>query len=109
MLVDSAIRFRFLAKGKTVEVPYDKINVLEYGQKVDRRYLSAVFISPLFILAKTRKHFLTLGYEDSQGKQQALVFRVEKSAIRSVLVSLEARTGRKVMYQDEEARKAGKG
>lgn len=109
MFVDNEIRFRFSAKGKTVEVPYEKINVLEYGQKVDRRYLSAVFISPLFILAKTRKHFLTLGYQDAQGRQQALVFRVEKSAIRAVLVSLEARTGRKVQFQDEEARKAGKG
>ena len=109
MLIDSERLFRFQAKGKTVEVPYEKINVLEYGQKVDRRYLSAVFISPLFILAKTRKHFLTLGYEDAQGKQQALVFRVAKSDIRSVLVSLEARTGRKIQFQDEEARKAGKG
>ena len=109
MLVDNEMQFRFQAKGKTVEVPYERINVLEYGQKVERRYLSAVFISPLFILAKTRKHFLTLGYTDAGGKQQALVFRVEKSHIRALLVSLEARTGRKVQYQDEEARKAGKG
>jgi hypothetical protein len=34
---------------------------------------------------------------------------VDKGDIRSVLVSLEARTGRKVQYQDDEARKAGKG
>jgi hypothetical protein len=38
-----------------------------------------------------------------------MVFQVEKSKIRPVLVSLEARTGRKVQYQDDEARKAGKG
>ena len=109
VLLDNDSQFLFQAKGKKVEVPYSRINVLEYGMKVDRRYLSAVFISPLFILAKTRKHFLTLGYEDSQGRQQALVFRVEKRDIRALLVSLEARTGRKIQFQDEEARKAGKG
>ena len=38
-----------------------------------------------------------------------MVFRVGKNNIRVMLVSLEARTGLKVEYQDEEARKAGKG
>lgn len=100
---------RFQTKSKGVNVPYAKINVIEYGQKVDRRYLSAVFLSPLFLLAKSRKHFLTVGFEDEQGKQQALIFRVQKGDVRALLVSLEARTGRKIQYQDEEARKAGKG
>jgi hypothetical protein len=36
-----------------------------------------------------------------------LVFRVEKGDIRSLLASLQARTGRRVEYQDDEARKAG--
>jgi hypothetical protein len=61
------------------------------------------------MLSKSRKHFLTVGYEDRDGKQQAMVFRVDKSKIRSTLVALEARTGLKVQYQDDEARKAGKG
>jgi hypothetical protein len=34
---------------------------------------------------------------------------VDKGGVRAVLVSLEARTGRKVTFMDEEARKAGKG
>jgi hypothetical protein len=38
-----------------------------------------------------------------------MIFRVSKNDIRALLVSLEARTGRKVTFQDEEARKAGKG
>lgn len=99
------VQFKKLA----LTVPFDRINQLEYGQKVDRRYLSAVLVSPIFLLAKTRKHFLTVGYEDSEGRQQAMIFRVEKSDVRALLVSLEARTGRKVTFQDEEARKAGKG
>jgi hypothetical protein len=96
-------------RNKDLTVPFERINQLEYGQKVDRRYLSAVLISPIFLLAKSRKHFLTVGYQDAAGRQQAMIFRVAKGDIRALLVTLEARTGRKVIFQDEEARKAGKG
>lgn len=99
----------FRTKQTSLRIPYDKINTIEYGQRVNRRYAEAILISPFLLLAKKRKHFLTVGYTDEQGRQQALLFRVHKDAVRSVLVSLEARTGRKVEYQDEEARKAGKG
>lgn len=101
--------FHFASRKRTVTVPYERINLIEYGQSVSRRYVSAVLISPLFLLSKSRKHFLTLGYQDEDGQQQALVFRVNKNSIRPVLASLEARTGVKVTYQDEEARKGGKG
>lgn len=101
--------FRFQTGRAFVEVPYESINVLEYGQKVGRRYIMAIAISPMLLLSKKRTHFLTIGFEDADGRQQALVFRVEKGNIRSVIVSLEAKTGRKVEYQDTEARKAGAG
>jgi hypothetical protein len=101
--------FAFYSRKTQVRVPYDRINLIEYGQNVSRRLALAVLVSPLFMLSKTRKHFLTVGYVGEDGKQQALVFRVDKGGIRSTLVSLEARTGLKVEYQDEEARKAGKG
>ena len=92
-----------------LSIAYQKVNTVEYGQHVSRRYAEAVLISPLLLLSKSRKHFVTIGYVDEEGKQQALVFRVEKGDIRSVLASLEARTGRRIEYQDSEARKAGKG
>ena len=96
--------------GKTdLDIPYQKVNTVEYGQRVSRRYAEAVLISPVLLLAKSRKHFVTIGFVDAEGKQQALVIRVEKGDIRSVLTGLEARTGRRVEYQDGEARKAGKG
>ena len=90
-----------------VVIPYGKINSLEYGQNVSRRYVAAVLISPVFLLSKSRKHFVTVGYTDNESRQQALVFRVSKGDIRSVLASLEARTGRRVEYQDDNARKNG--
>ena len=101
--------FVFLSKKTQIKIPYERINLLEYGQKVDRRYLAAAVISPIFMLAKARQHFLTLGFQDENGLQQALVFKVDKKDIRVALVSLEARTGQQVRYQDEEARIAGRG
>ena len=101
--------FVFYSKNARWRVPYDKINLIEYGQKVDRRYIAAILISPLFLLAKKRQHFLTVGYSDDENRQQAMVFKVSKDDIRTVLVSLEARTGRKVEFQDDDARKGGKG
>jgi hypothetical protein len=99
----------FRCKGRQLHVPYNKVNLLEYGQNVDRRYIAAALVSPLFLLSKKRQHFLSLGYTDAEGRQQAMVFRIDKGDIRALLVSLEARTGLKVQYQDEQARKAGKG
>jgi len=95
------------SKKARVRIPYSSIDLLEYGQQVDRRLALAVVISPLFLMSKSRKHFLTIGYMDDDGKQQALVFRVDKSGIRATLASLEARTGQKIRYQDDQARKAG--
>lgn len=109
LLVGSDTEFEFRARKAAVKVEYSKINVLEYGQKVDRRYAMALLVSPVFLLSKSRQHFLTIGYTDEENRQQAMVFRVAKGEIRSVLVSLEARTGLKVQYQDTEARKAGRG
>ncbi len=101
--------FVFASKHTHVKIPFERINLLEYGQKVDRRYLAAVVISPLFMLAKKREHFLTIGFQDDDGQQQAMVFKVNKNDIRLALVTLEARTGQAVQFQDDEARMAGKG
>jgi hypothetical protein len=100
---------QFAAHGTVVRVPYHDVNLIEYGQRVNRRYVEAVLISPLLLLSKKRSHFVTVGYSDHDGRQQAMVFQVSGGDVRSVLVGLEARTGRKVEYQDDEARKSGKG
>lgn len=98
----------FQCNTTTVRVPYRKVNTLEYGQNVSRRYAAAVLVSPVLLLSKSRKHFVTVGFIDEQGQQQALVFQVGKGEIRSILASLEARSGRKVEYTDDEARKSGR-
>lgn len=107
--VSGADALRFSARGTVLQIPYREINTLEYGMRVSRRYAEAVLISPVFLVSKRRSHFLTVGYTDAEGRQQAMVLRVGKDEIRPLLVSLEARTGRRVEFQDEDARRAGKG
>jgi hypothetical protein len=104
---EEALEFR--TKAGDLRIPYENVLGIEYGQQVDRRYIMAVAISPLFLLSKKRKHYVTLHYTDEAGRQQALVLRVDKKQIRAVLAGLEAKTGRRVEYQDAAARKAAKG
>src|SRR5687767_14591437 len=89
ILTGDDLFLEFRAKGTQVHVEYDRINLLEYGQNVDRRVVMAAVVSPLFLLSKKRQHFLTVGFNDQNGKQQALVFKVSKKSIRAILVALE--------------------
>jgi hypothetical protein len=101
--------FVFEYKGGSLAVPYSGIDDLEYGQKAGRRIGLAIAISPWLLFSKKRKHFLTLGWKDEKDTQHAAVFELGKSIIRTTLATLEARTGKKVDYQDDEARKSGLG
>jgi hypothetical protein len=101
--------FLFTFKDGKLEVPYDRVNDLEYGQKAGRRIGMAIMISPWLLFSKKRKHFLTVGFKDENDKQQAAVFELGKDIVRVTLASMEARTGKKIDYQDDEARKSGLG
>ena len=102
-------KFTFDYKGGSLDIPYEEVNDLEYGQKAGRRIGLAITISPWLLFSKKRKHFLTVGWKDQQDKQHAAVFELGKSIIRTTIATLEARTGKKVDYQDDEARKSGLG
>lgn len=101
--------FVFEYKGGKIEIPYDRVDDLEYGQKAGRRLGLALTISPWLLFSKKRKHFLTVGWKDEQDKQHAAVLELGKSIIRTTIATLEARTGKKIDYQDDEARKSGLG
>jgi hypothetical protein len=101
--------FTFEHKGGKVTIPYNQINSLEYGQKAGRRVGMAIAISPIMLFSKKRRHYLTVGYLDEAKHQQAAVFELGKDIIRPTLSALEAKTGKKVDYQDDDARKSGLG
>jgi len=98
----------FVHKKGRLAVPYDRVNFIEFGQKSGRRIGLAIAISPILLLSKKRRHFLTVNFLDEHGKQQAMVLELGKNIVRATLASLEARTGKRIEYQDEEARKSGR-
>jgi hypothetical protein len=114
---ENELRFEYSLKKekKVYAIPYKQIVDLEYGQKAGRRVgasiATAILISPvgLFMLfSKKRKHFVTIGYTDKDAKEQVAIFELGKDIVRTTLPILEARSGKKITYQDAEAKKSAK-
>jgi hypothetical protein len=115
---EKALKFEYTLNNasKLYSIPYDQFIDIEYGQKAGRRVGAAVATSLLFLplgvfmlFSKKRKHYVTIGYKDEEGKEQVAVFELGKDIVRTTLPILEARSGKKIEYQDEEAKKSGKG
>jgi hypothetical protein len=90
-------------------IAYKDVTELEYGQKAGRRVAVGLLVSPLALFSKKRNHYLTISFKDEAGKDQAVVFELGKDIVRTTLAVIEARTGKKIEYQDDEARKSGRG
>ena len=101
-------KMMFIAEkgGGMIEIPWKKIDEAEYGQKVGRRWKTAIFLSPAALFSKGRKHYLTISYKDARGEMQSAVFELGKELVRTTLTVVETRSGRKITYQDEEAAKS---
>src|SRR5262249_7385475 len=75
-----------------LNIPYERMDSLEYGQKAGRRLGLAIALTPLALFSKKRRHYLTIGYKDENDKQQAVVFELGKDVVRTTLATLEARS-----------------
>lgn len=103
------------ATGPTWSIPYDKVTSLAYGQHAGRRVGATIAwgVTTLGIMAlpmlfsKKRRHYVTIEYSDQEDKPQAAIFELGKDVTRTMLKVLEVRTGKKLEFEDEEARKAG--
>lgn len=92
-------------KGGTVQVPWQKVQAIEYGQRVSRRWKTAIFLTPWAVFSKGRKHMVTVTYKDEADADQAAVFEFGKDVYRTALAALKAKSGQSIACQDEEARK----
>jgi hypothetical protein len=84
-----------LAPGRFLVVPHRGVSGIEYG--LTSRIRGLVF--------KKKSHYLSLTYEDAAGEPQGMVLELGQDDFRPILTMLEARTGRKVQYQDADAAK----
>jgi hypothetical protein len=97
--------------GQRLQIPYDRIHHVEYGQKAGRRVATVtgatVLLGPVGLVAlasKKRAHYLTLTYADDDGKDQVAILELGKDIVRATLATIERRSGQAIEYQDEEAR-----
>jgi len=89
-------------KSASAEIPYDKVLSLKYGQMVSVR--PCPFIG-CYVVPQKRKHYLTVGYTDAAGKTQGVVLELGKDIMRGTLTAFEARTGKQIEYESEDAKK----
>jgi hypothetical protein len=87
------------------EIPYENVTSLEYGQKAGRRLGVALTLTLWALLSKKRKHFLTIGFTDENEKPQGVVLEIPKGTAKSFITIIEVRSGKKVEYESEEAKK----
>lgn len=101
-----ATAFIFDSKSAKLSIPYERVSSVEYGQKAGRRVGMAVAISPVLLFSKKRKHYVTIEFTDEANKSHAAVFELGKDIVHTTLAVLEAKSGKKIEYQDDEARKS---
>ena len=101
----SEVEASFTFKGGGITIPYKGITSIEYGQKAGRRIGVAILVSPIALLSKKRKHYVTIGYKDTKNADQGVVLELGKDSVRGALTTLEARSGKKIEYESEDAKK----
>jgi hypothetical protein len=105
LVIDEQKIMSFVSKQGSFNIAYEDITSIEYGQKAGRRIAVAILVTPLALLSKKRRHFLTLGYKDENQQAQGVVLELSKSLPQTLITVLEARSGLKCVYESEEARK----
>ena len=84
-----------------VTISDDKIKSMLYEKTSKPRYAEAILISPLFLFAKSKKHFLTIQYSDGDGQGKFAMIHMDKGNARDIVAAAEAETGKKVERSEE--------
>lgn len=96
---------RFVSVKGSFDIPYKQIKRLGYGEKVSRRIVEAITISPWFILSTRHQHIISIEFSDGDRRDLVTVFEVGKDNIAAVATVLENRSGLKFEFESKEAEK----
>jgi hypothetical protein len=95
-------------KAGSLVIPYTSISDMEYGIMPSLRIGDAIGVALLCtpcavvpLLIKEKRHFLTLEFTDSNNMRQAAVFEIGKTLSLTLLPSLEVKTNKKVVRQND--------
>jgi hypothetical protein len=84
-----------------VSIPYTQIKSVLYEQTSKPRYTEAVLISPMFLLAHSKKHYLTIQYTDANGTGQYAIVHLDKKNAQEAVAAVQAETGKEVERAEE--------
>jgi hypothetical protein len=95
------IEFEAQKGGNAVTIPYAQVKSLLYEQASKPRYTEAVLISPMFLLAHSKKHYLTIQYSDASGAGQFAIVQLDKKNAQQAVAAAQAETGKNVERAEE--------
>jgi hypothetical protein len=77
-------------------INYDAIHAMQYERTAQARYVAAVLISPVFLLTRSKKHYLTIEYNDQSGETHFVIVRLDKKNAREAVATATAQTSKRV-------------
>ena len=96
-----AIEFQAEKGAEVITIPYAQVKSLLYEQTSKPRYTEAVLISPMFLLAHSKKHYLTIQYADANGVGQYAIVHLDKKNAQEAVAAAQAETGKSVERAEE--------
>ena len=96
---------RFISVQGSFEIPYKQVTRLGYGEKVSRRIVEALTISPWFVLSKRHQHILSIEFSSSTRQNLIAIFEAGKDNVAAVVAIFENRSGVKFEFESNEAEK----
>jgi hypothetical protein len=83
---------RFLDKSgrEFFSIPSAAVTDLFYSRVSGRRIKTAIFVSPLLLFSKGKKHYLTVSFDDGAAFVGAVEFRLDKKNYRGILRAVES-------------------
>ena len=103
---DANLNFQY--KKSSFAIPYASITDMEYGDKPSTRIGTSIGVALICwpcgiatLFVKAKHHFITLEFNDSNNTKQAAVFELGKALPEGLLPTLEVKTGKKIVHQDQ--------
>jgi hypothetical protein len=84
-----------------VSIPNEKIKTMLYERTSKPRYAETILISPFFLFAHSKKHFLTIQYTDADGQGKFAMIHMDKGNARDIVAAAQAETGKKAERAEE--------
>jgi hypothetical protein len=93
---------RFVSKGITqLDIPYDSVTSIIYERTAKPRYALGLLVAWPLLFTKSKKHYLTIQYKQSDGQGKFAVVRLDKKNYLMALSTAESQTGIKVERHEE--------